>query len=62
MIQDSLPEDYQIQSRIKAALVFDRVADGSVFSPSAVSHALDTSCGVYTTTKDSKGTKEEKTR
>jgi len=29
MIQDSLPEGYQIESRIKAALVFDRVADGS---------------------------------
>ena len=47
MIQDSLPEDYQIQSRIKAVSVFARIAEGSFFSPSAVSQALDTLSGVY---------------
>jgi len=47
MIQDSLPEDYQIQSRNKAALVFARIADGHFFLTSAVSHAFATLSGVY---------------
>jgi hypothetical protein len=47
MIQDSLPADYQIESRIKAVSVFAMIAGGSFFSPSAVSQALGTLSRVY---------------